>query len=104
MLLKILILSLVFPSLTNAGADVTPNQGFEDFKNFIEKMVELRLRDIETRMQDEKEKLELRLENMEMKMKHEREKHAKENNELDAQIKEIQISSNLSNNALRKQC
>ena len=104
MLLKILILSLVFPSLTNAGADVTPKQGLEDFKNFIEKMVELRLRDIETRMQDEKEKLELRLENMEMKMKNEREKHAKENKELDAQIRLIQISSNISNNALRKRC
>ena len=47
MLLKILILSLVFPCLNNAGE----KQGLEDLENLIEKMVELRLRDIETRMQ-----------------------------------------------------
>merc|ERR1711971_500223 len=50
--------------------------------------LESRLRDVETRFQDEKKKLELRLEEMEMEMKHEKDKQANEKKELEAKMKE----------------
>ena len=87
MLLKILLLSLVF-CLTYAGTDVksSPQQGLE---NLVEKL-ESRLRDMETRFQDEKEKLESRLEEMEMDMKYEKEEQARQKREVEAKIDEME--------------
>jgi len=83
MLLKILLLNLVL-CLTNADADAesSPLPSMEDWENFVEKL-KFRLRDMETRMEDEKEKLEMRIKDGE-------EKHAKEKNELEVKIKEME--------------
>merc|ERR1712110_129592 len=73
MLLTILLLSHVL-YLTNAvaaDANLRPNQGLE---NLVEQL-EFRLREVETRMQDDREKLE-------MWMKYEKEKEAQEKKEL----------------------
>ena len=56
MLLSILTLNLVF-CITSADAKSLPKQGLED----LVENLEFRLRDVETRMQGEKEKLELTL-------------------------------------------
>ena len=54
MLLAILLFNLVLPNLTNAGpADA--KHGTQDLENLVEKL-EFRLRDMDTRMQVEKEK------------------------------------------------
>ena len=72
MLLTILLLSL---GLGLCYTDA--NQDTEGLENLVEKL-QFRLRDMETRMRDEKEKMEVRLEEMEMKLKNENEKLAKE--------------------------
>ena len=71
MLLTILLLNLVL-RLAEAGADAesSPKEGLEGgFENLVEKL-EFRLREVETRMQDEKEKLETRLNEKEEAAKH----------------------------------
>ena len=83
MLLKILLLGLVF-CLTDAKS--SPQQDLEDL---VEKL-ESRLRDMETRFQDEKKKLELKLEEMEMEMKHEKDKQANEKKELEEKIAKME--------------
>ena len=65
MLLPILLLNHILLSLNDAGpADA--KHGTEDFENLEEK---LELRDMETRMQGDKEKLLSRLNEMEMEVK-----------------------------------
>lgn len=93
MLFPILLLSLVLPSLTYAGADAKSSTqlGLEDsLEDLVEKLLEFRLRDMETKMQGEKEKLELRLEEMEMKMSDEKERQTKEKKELEAMIRQME--------------
>ena len=48
MLLTILLLSLVFSSLTDVGADAesSPKLGLEDLEDLVEKLVESRLKDM----------------------------------------------------------
>ena len=71
MQLKILVLSLILSRLIVAqkDADSSPKLDLEGLQNLVEKL-ESRLRDVETRMQEEKYILEFRLEEMEMTMKH----------------------------------
>jgi len=87
MLLTILLLNLAFSSLADADADAesSPKQGSEGLENLVEKL-ESRLRDVETKFQDEKEKLE----EMEMRMKHKEEEQAKEKKELKGKITEME--------------
>ena len=75
MLLTILLLNLALSSLADAGTDAksSPKKGSEGLENLVEKL-ESRLRDVEAKFQDEKEKLE----EMEMRMKHKEEEQAKE--------------------------
>ena len=113
MLLILLLLNLLLPSLTDAGADAM--EGFEN-------LLESRLREMVTRMQDEKEKqatefeakikdleerlelkdkvmemrleeledkMEERLEEMKMKMEEEKERQAEEKKRLEARNKEM---------------
>jgi len=91
MLLTILLLSLILSSLANARADAetSPKQGSEGLEKLIEKL-EFRLRDMETRFQDEKEKLELRLEEMEMRMKYKDAEKANEKKELEAKNRDLE--------------
>ena len=72
MLLPILLLNLVL-CLTNADAGATTSSrvDLQGLENLVEKLVESRLSDMETRVQ---KKLELRWQNMEMKTKEEKEK------------------------------
>merc|ERR1712172_115385 len=88
MLLTALLLNLIICLLTDGGTDAksSPQQGLEDL---VEKL-ESRLRNVETRFQNEKEKLESRLEDMEMKMKFEKTEQAKQKKELEATIKEME--------------
>ena len=114
MLLILLLLNLLLPSLTDAGADAM--EGFEN-------LLESRLREMVTRMQDEKEKqatefeakikdleerlelkdkvmemrleeledkMEERLEEMKMKMEEEKERQAEEKKRLEARNKEME--------------
>ena len=71
MQLKILVLSLILSRLIVAHKDAesSPKLDLEGLQNLVEKL-ESRLRDVETRMQEEKYILEFRLEEMEMTMKH----------------------------------
>ena len=85
MRLKILLLNLYLCSLTDAASDdkSRPKQGLEGgLKNLVEKL-EFRLRDMETKMQDDKERVEMR-------MKYEEEKHTTEKKELETRIKEME--------------
>ena len=85
MLLTILFLNLVLLRLTDAQS--SPDQDLEDL---LEEM-ELRLmRVMETKFQDEKEKLEFRLEEMERRMQDGEEKQAREKKELEARNKELE--------------
>ena len=84
MLLAILLLSLVLLSLTDAGpadAKSSPKQDLEGLENLVEKL-ELRLRDMETKFQGEKEKLE----EMQIRMKHKEEEQAKEKKEIESRL------------------
>jgi len=73
MLLQFLLLDLLLCIFT-AGADATSPQmqGMEVLEDFVEKLMEVRLRDMETRMKDEKEK------------------HTKEKEMLEASIKDLE--------------
>ena len=71
MKLGIPVLGLILSRLIVAqkDADSSPKLDLEGLQNLVEKL-ESRLRDVETRMQEEKYILEFRLEEMEMTMKH----------------------------------
>ena len=57
MLLTVLLLNLLL-CLSDAGTvdQSSQKQGFEDLENFVENLVEARVRNIVTMMEDEKEK------------------------------------------------
>ena len=71
MQLGILVLGFILSRVIVAHTDAesSPQLGLEGLQNLVEKL-ESRLRDVETRMQEEKYILEFRLEEMEMTMKH----------------------------------
>ena len=84
MLLTILLLSL---GLGLCYTDA--NQDTEGLENLVKKL-EFRLRDMETRMRDEKEKMEVRLEEMEMKLTNENEKLAKEKKDVERRLENLE--------------
>ena len=104
MLLKILLLSFVLSSLTNAKS--SPKLGLDDLENLVDKLVESRLRDMETRMQDDKEKqakekkeLEAKVKAMEIRLKELEYSMKEEKDELNASKLRMEVE-NVSNNAL----
>ena len=104
MLLKILLLSFVLSSLTDAKS--SPKLGLDDLENLVDKLVESRLRDMETRMQDDKEKqakekkeLEAKVKAMEIRLKELEYNMKEEKDELNASKLRMEVE-NVSNNAL----
>ena len=64
-------------------------------ENLVGELAEFRLKELETRMHDEKEKLEVR-------MKYEEAKHAKEKKELEAMIKAMETRLELRDKEMEK--
>merc|ERR1712212_44196 len=115
MVLTILLLTLVLSSLTDAGADAesSPKLGLEDLEDLVEKLVESRLRDMETRMQNDKEKqakekkeLEAKIKDMEMRLEELEDNMKEEKDELEASKLRMEVEEessrkeSASNNAL----
>ena len=86
MLLTVLLLNLLLLCLSDAGTvdQSSQKQGFEDLENFVENLVEARVRNIVTMMEDEKEK------------------QAEEKRELEAKIKEMEIRLETKDRELEK--
>ena len=80
MLLTILLLSLLL-CLTDAAGKDAKSSSKQCSDGGLEEKLESRLRDMETRFQDEKEKLEER-------MKYEGEQHERERKEMEARLVE----------------
>ena len=88
MQLPILLLNLVLClTYAEAGAKTSPRTDLQGLENLVEKLVESRLSDLETRMQ---RKLELRWQELDMRTKEEKEKQEKEKKGLEANIKEME--------------
>ena len=106
MLLSILLINLIL-RLTFAGADATsstPKLGLEDLEKLVDKL-ESRLRDMETRMQneqDEKEMLVLRLEKTEAKIKEMASKLESKEKDVESKLEDLEdkIKQEKDDNAL----
>ena len=83
MLPIILLLNLI---LCISDAESSPKSGLEDLENLVEKLVESRLRDMETRLESKEKVMESRLEELEDKMKEGRDVSEKREAELKASI------------------